>query len=395
MKTRFLIKESLQALRHNVLRSLLTIIGIIVGIISVTAMLGLGSGLSNNITEQFNSFASGDLSVSGDLTHADFLWIKEQPYVKAAFAEKPVMGVTTLAYNTEFHPSITSVVGDYAKLRNYEMVAGDVFDTADPNFSERVAVVSESFQEAVAEEVGQTPTVGQKIVIGSQQYEIVGVIAIESAGFGGGDGTILIPYRTTVGTFSNSASFSSINISLKDSSLFEVAGEDILAGLNASRYLALDSDEIFQAQTAQSLIEAIQQTTGMITIFLGIIGGIALFVGGIGTMNMMLTSVTERTKEIGLRKAVGARNRDILLQILIESVSLTTLGGAVGIGITVIISYFTNQLLANSSFPISLLISWKVVLLAFLVSFVIGVIFGLYPARNASRLQPVDALRSE
>jgi putative ABC transport system permease protein len=133
----------------------------------------------------------------------------------------------------------------------------------------------------------------------------------------------------------------------------------------------------------------------MITIFLGIIGGIALFVGGIGTMNMMLTSVTERTKEIGLRKAVGARNRDILLQILIESVALTTLGGAVGIGITVIISYFTNQLLANSSFPISLLISWKVVLLAFLVSFSIGVIFGLYPARNASRLQPVDALRSE
>ncbi|MFA7395213.1 MAG: ABC transporter permease [Candidatus Paceibacterota bacterium] len=395
MKTRFLIKESLQALRHNVLRSLLTIIGIIVGIISVTAMLGLGSGLSNNITEQFNSFASGDLSVSGDLTHADFLWIKEQPYVKAAFAEKPVIGVTTLAYNTEFYPSITSVVGDYAKLRNYEVVAGDVFDTADPDFSERVAVVSESFQEAVAEEIGQTPTIGQRIVIGSQQYEIVGVIAIESAGFGGGDGTILIPYRTTVGTFSNSASFSSVNISLKDSSLFEVAGEDILAGLNASRYLALDSDEIFQAQTAQSLIEAIQQTTGMITIFLGIIGGIALFVGGIGTMNMMLTSVTERTKEIGLRKAVGARNRDILLQILIESVALTTLGGAVGIGITVIISYFTNQLLANSSFPISLLISWKVVLLAFLVSFAIGVIFGLYPARNASRLQPVDALRSE
>lgn len=395
MKTRFLIKESLQALRHNVLRSLLTIIGIIVGIISVTAMLGLGSGLSNNITEQFNSFASGDLSVSGDLTHTDFLWIREQPYVKAAFAEKPVMGVTTLAYNTEFYPSITSVVGDYAKLRNYEVVAGDVFDTADPDFSERVAVVSESFQEAVAEEIGQTPTIGQRIVIGSQQYEIVGVIAIESAGFGGGDGTILIPYRTTVGTFSNSASFSSVNISLKDSSLFEVAGEDILAGLNASRYLALDSDEIFQAQTAQSLIEAIQQTTGMITIFLGIIGGIALFVGGIGTMNMMLTSVTERTKEIGLRKAVGARNRDILLQILIESVALTTLGGAVGIGITVIISYFTNQLLANSSFPISLLISWKVVLLAFLVSFAIGVIFGLYPARNASRLQPVDALRSE
>ena len=395
MKTRFLIKESLQALRHNVLCSLLTIIGIIVGIISVTAMLGLGSGLSNNITEQFNSFASGDLSVSGDLTHADFLWIREQPYVKAAFAEKPVIGGTVLAYNTEFHPSITSVVGDYAKLRNYEVVAGEVFDTSDPDFSERVAVVSESFQEAVAEEVGQTPTIGQRIVVGSQQYEIVGVIAIESAGFGGGDGTILIPYRTTVGTFSNSASFSSVNISLKDSSLFEVAGEDILAGLNASRYLALDSDEIFQAQTAQSLIEAIQQTTGMITIFLGIIGGIALFVGGIGTMNMMLTSVTERTKEIGLRKAVGARNRDILLQILIESVALTTLGGAVGIGITVIISYFTNQLLANSSFPISLLISWKVVLLAFLVSFAIGVIFGLYPARNASRLQPVDALRSE
>ncbi len=395
MKYLFLIKESLQSLRHNILRSLLTVIGIVVGIISVTTMLGLGAGLSDNITDRFSAFATGDLSISGDLKYTDLEWINDRPYVSATLAEKSVAGTTVIVYSSEFSPSITSVVGDYAEIQKYELLDGEVFDTQSPNFSDKVLVISQDFQEAVSEETGQKPTLGHKILVDGQQYEIVGIIDIETAGFNSGDGSILIPYQTTIGTLSGTDTFSSISILLEDSSYFEVAGVDILSGLNASRNLSSDSTDSFSAQTAQSIIETIQETANIISIFLGVIGGIALFVGGIGTMNMMLTSVTERTKEIGLRKAVGARDRDILLQILIESVFITTFGGVVGIIITVIGSYFANQFLLSSSSSISIIISWNVILTAFCVSMFIGVIFGIYPSRNASKLQPVDALRSD
>jgi putative ABC transport system permease protein len=183
-------------------------------------------------------------------------------------------------------------------------------------------------------------------------------------------------------------------MNLVDVSYFETYSQHILTSLNASRYVAADSDEFFGVSSAQEFIETALETTAMIGVFLGVIGGIALFVGGIGTMNMMLTTVTERTKEIGLRKAVGARDQDILLQILFESVLLTLLGGAIGIALTYGVAYIANRVLADNAF-LSVELSGTVVLYAVIVSFCVGIIFGLYPARNASKLQPVDALRSD
>jgi len=395
MGIRFLIKESLQALRHNILRSFLTVIGIIVGIISVTAMLGLGGGLSASILDRFSSFASGDLSVSGEITYRDLSWITEQPYVDKALAKKTISNASTVMYSTGFSPTITTVVGDYSDIQSYDLVEGDVFDFHNPDFNERVAVVTTDFRDSVSDEVGQSSMVGQPLTISGQRYQIIGMIEVSSSGFGGGgDGEILIPYATAVGTLSGTKEFSTVNVLLKDSSYYEVAGKDLLAGLNASRYLSADSEDIFNVSTAQSIIESAQETTQMITLFLGIVGGIALFVGGIGTMNMMLTTVTERTKEIGLRKAVGARDRDILLQILSESVVLTSFGGAVGIIIAVSGSSLANQVLASSNF-VTIIISWQVVFFAAFTALAVGVVFGVYPARRASKLQPVDALRTE
>jgi len=203
-----------------------------------------------------------------------------------------------------------------------------------------------------------------------------------------------VPYQSAVGTLTNTSNFSTLGVTLKDSSYFEITGKHILEGLNTSRYLAPDSDDLFSVSTAQSMIESAQETTSMISLFLGIVGGIALFVGGIGTMNMMLTTVTERTKEIGLRKAIGARRRDILLQFLIESVFLTSIGGVLGITLTAVGSIFANKLLADSN-VISVIVSSQVVAIATGVAIAVGIIFGLYPANNASKLQPVDALRTE
>jgi putative ABC transport system permease protein len=393
MKFRFLITESLQALRSNLLRSLLTIVGIVVGIFSVTAMLALGAGVSENLLNSFNSLsASGDISVSGKTTYQDLEWIKGEPYVKNSLASLPLNEADVIAFGTDFYPELQSVVGDYSAIQSYEIVSGAVFDWSDPKFSEPVAVVTNMFADSVLEDTGRT-VLGEEIIVGGAKYKVIGVIKVGSFSFGPDDGSIMLPYGAAVGTLSKSKDFSSISVILHDSSYFEIAGKAVLNGLNASRQLVADSDDMFSVQTSQSFIETTQSIVTMMSLFLGVIGGIALFVGGIGTMNMMLTTVTERTKEIGLRKAVGARDRDIMLQILIESVSLTTLGGFVGILLSYVAAFIANQILADSF--IKVLINTQVVVFAALVAIGVGVIFGLYPARNASRLQPVDALRSE
>jgi putative ABC transport system permease protein len=285
------------------------------------------------------------------------------------------------------------VLGDYEAIQKYTIVSGNVFDFTDAGYSEPVAVVSDGFADAVLKETGRS-VLGQIITINGVNYGVQGVITSSSILFTRGDGVILLPYRAVTESLSNTTLFSSGALLLKDSSYFEIAGQHILAGLNASRELAPDSDDVFSVETAQSFIETAQETTKMISLFLGFVGGIALFVGGIGTMNMMLTTVTERTKEIGLRKAIGARNRDILLQILIESVMLTTFGGALGILLSLGVAKIANQIFADSEI-IRVLVNIQVVLLAAVVSITVGVVFGIYPARRASRLEPVDALRAE
>lgn len=393
MKFKFLITESLQALRSNFLRSFLTIIGIVVGIFSVTAMLALGEGLSSNILDRFSSFASGDLTVSGEITYNDFSWIKDQPYVKNSLASLSVNNAEVVVFGNDFSPTIQSAVGDYKALQSYEIVSGEVFDWSNSDFSEAVAVVSDGFADSVEEDTGRA-VLGEEISVGGTQYKVIGIIESSSMSFTRGDGVILLPYKQVVGSLSNTKNFSSVGVLLQDSSYFEVTGKAVLNGLNTSRQLASDSEDTFSVETSQSFIETAQETTQMISLFLGIVGGIALFVGGIGTMNMMLTTVTERTKEIGLRKAVGARDRDIMLQILIESVSLTSLGGFIGILLSLGAAQIANQIFADSEI-IKILVNTEVVVFAALVAVAVGVIFGLYPARNASKLQPVDALRSE
>jgi len=393
MQIKFLISESLQSLRSNLLRSFLTIIGIVVGIFSVTAMLSLGEGLSANVLDRFSSFASGDLTVSGEITFTDFSWINEQPYVTESLASLSINNSEVIALGSDFSPTVQVVVGDYEGVQSYDIVSGEVYDWNDSNFGEAVAVVSDGFADAVLEETSQS-ILNQTITIGGQKFTVIGVIESSSMQFTRGDGVILVPYSKAIGTLTSTKNFSSVAILLQDSTYYEIAGQHILASLNASRQLAADSEDVFSVETAQSFIETAEETTQMISLFLGIVGSIALFVGGIGTMNMMLTTVTERTKEIGLRKAVGARDRDIMLQILVESVALTSLGGFLGILLSLGVGRIANTIFADSDI-ISILINTKVIALAAFVAVAVGVVFGLYPARNASRLQPVDALRAE
>jgi putative ABC transport system permease protein len=394
MNPLYIISEAIQALRSNLLRSMLTVVGIVVGIFSVTIMLALGAGLSSNILDTFDSFIAGDITIVGDLTPVDLSWVHEQRYVSSAVAIQEVSRTTVTAAGSTFSPTITLPLGDYVDVVGVTLLSGSLFDFSSSTYSERVALVNEAFVLAVQEETGVN-VASTTVTIGGQLYTVLGVIEGGTGGFGRqGDGSILIPHRSAIGVLTNTTNFSSIAVNLKDQAYYEVAAKHTLESLNVSRAAAKDSEDYFSVTSAQDAIESAKETTSMLSVFLALIGSIALFVGGIGTMNMMLTTVTERTKEIGLRKAIGARDKDILLQILAESVMLTMVGGALGILLTYGASFIVNQLLAADSI-ISLKLSAQVVALATTVAFIVGVIFGVYPARNAAKLQPVEALRSE
>ncbi len=388
------LKEAAQALRSNALRSSLTVVGIVVGIFSVTAMLALGEGLSGNIAERFNAFTSGDITVVGDITDQDFKWLEDRPYASVVVGFQSANNAETIFAGESFQPAVQTILGDYEAVTGFELISGTSFDFTDPNFNERVAIVNEGFLESVEADAGVDASSGV-LILNGQRFTIIGVREGGSGGFGRrGDGAVIVPYAAALGVLTNTTHFSSVGVNLIEVSYFETYSKHILSSLNASRYAEADSDEYFGVSSAQEFIETALETTSMIGVFLGVIGGIALFVGGIGTMNMMLTTVTERTKEIGLRKAVGARNKDILLQILFESILLTLFGGLIGIALTYGVAYIANIVLADNSF-LSVEMSGTVVVYAVIVSFCVGIIFGLYPARNAAKLQPVDALRSD
>jgi len=392
MKFYHVFHEGAEALRTNLLRSTLTIIGIVVGIFSVTAMLALGAGLTANVSDRFSSFILGDLTISGTLTPNDLAIATDKPYVARVLASKTSNNAVSYAEQS-YSPTVEYVLGDYLTMQKYTIVAGEVFDWTDKDYNEQVAVVTDGFVTATGKNTGVSP-LNQTVIIGGQPFRVIGVISGNNMNYTRGDGMVFVPFASAVGTLTSANTFSSFAVSLKDNSYYEVAGADLLASLNAAHQLTRDSSDAYSIQTAQSFITTAKQTISMITLFLGVVGGIALFVGGIGTMNMMLTTVTERTKEIGLRKAIGARDQDILLQILIESVLLTSIGGAIGILLTIGLGALANKLLAGNQL-ISVVVNMNVIALAAAVAVTVGVVFGLYPARNASRLQPVDALRAD
>jgi putative ABC transport system permease protein len=389
-----IIKEALQGLRSNALRSSLTIFGIVVGIFAVTAMLALGEGLSNNILDRFNSFSTGDITVSGDLRYDDLQWVNNQKYISGSLAIQSISNVEVTVGDVSISPSLRTYIGDYDAVRGGKIVSGELFDFSDVSYNEPKVIINEGFLERVKEESGVDVSEG-RIIINGQSFDVVSVIQGGTGGFGRrGDGTVIVPYAAALGLLTNTKQFSSIGINLVNQEYYEIAGKNILESLNTSRSAPRDSENFFSVNSSQDAIESAQETTQMLTLFLGIIGGITLFVGGIGTMNMMLTTVTERTKEIGLRKAIGARDKDILYQILVESVFLTGIGGILGILLAYGGSIVANNILGDDSL-ISVVLSWSVVLNATLVAFIVGLVFGIYPARNAAKLQPVDALRAD
>lgn len=407
MKTKDVLEETVVALSSNKVRSGLTMLGIVIGIASVIAMTAIGTGAQNSISESIQSIGANLIIVSPGapkgvgqqvsqgrgsaktLTLDDVESLKNIEGVKAVTAEVSSR-YQVIAKGTNTNTTVDGVTPEYPAVRNLEVEDG-VFITDQNNTSgAKVAVLGPT---VVTDLFGEedTDVVGQIIKINGTQFKIIGVTKAKGGtGFQNPDDMIYIPLTTSQRYFSGDSYVNSISIAAINSEVTSQVQEDITTALLKQHNISEIASADFSTMNQSDIIATASSTAGTFTMLLSAIAGISLLVGGIGIMNMMLTSVTERTREIGLRKAIGAKRRDINIQFLVEAVTLTFIGGVVGVilgwGISLGITYF-GVLEAQ--------VSISSVFLAFGVSAFIGIVFGYYPAQRASKLNPIEALRYE
>ncbi|HZY41404.1 MAG TPA: ABC transporter permease [Anaerolineae bacterium] len=404
------IKSALRALLANKLRSALTMLGIVIGVGSVVALLSVGTGAQSSITSQISNIGANVITVysgtrnnsapsgagggaTAPLTYEESKELKGLTGVAAVSPQ--VQSRQTLKYqSTQTSVQVVGVEPDYATVHPDQLDHGRFISAADVTSKSRVAIVG---SQIVTDLFGGLDPVGKSIKINGILFQVVGVLKSQgSGGFGfSRDSTTYVPITTAMARLSNSRvgsqkSVSTIEVSATNSDSIATAIAAITAKLRTLHKLSVGETADFTVQSQTDILSAATSVTSTLTVFLGAIAGISLLVGGIGVMNIMLVSVTERTREIGLRKAVGARRRDILYQFLTETLVMSILGGIIGI----IIGWGIATAVSAAGL-ITTVVSIESVALAFGFSAAIGVFFGLYPANRAAGLKPIEALRYE
>ncbi len=403
-----LVLEALESLNSNKLRSGLTILGIVIGVAAVIAMLAVGQGASNSITNQINSLGTNLLFVSRSfgqrgqtnpmpLTIADAQALADPSQAPDVAQVSPVINgnATLSAAGVTYSSEATGINANYPAMRNYTLSDGTFFTANQITGRSSVCVIGVD----VANNLFNTTSglIGQTIRMNKQPFTIVGVLEfVGGGGFGSADNIFLIPF-TTAQVRLNSRTpqqVGQILVQATSANTVTAASDEITSILRARHHITTATDD-FQVLSQASFVQSAQTITGTFTVFLGGVAGISLLVGGIGIMNIMLVSVTERTREIGLRKALGARKRDILVQSLTESAMLSLLGGLIGIGLGYIIAGVIGRIATASGTTLTPAVGVDSILIATLFSTAVGVFFGLYPANRAAGLEPVEALRYE
>jgi putative ABC transport system permease protein len=409
------LRMATAGLLANRLRSALTMLGILIGVSAVIMLVAVGNGASIQINNQVESLganviyvfpanARGSAGVSQgfgtgqSLTQADVDALNrrdQDPHVVAAIPISQSGGQITFGNQNYFAPT-TGTTAAFPQVRNYQIAEGSMFTDDDVTSVHRVVVLGQTVVDNLF--AGQDP-IGQTIKISRQSFRVVGVFAAKGGtGFGSQDNVVIAPI-TAVWAYLTGARghvISQIVASAASPSTVSQAETEITAILMQRHGVSDASQADFQLQSQQDILNQATSIATALTLVLGAIAGISLVVGGIGIMNIMLVTVTERTREIGIRKAIGARRRDILVQFLIEAMVLSGLGGALGIALGALLAGEATRIpaIASSSFPTPV-VSPPSVLLAFVVSVAIGLFFGIYPANRAARLHPIEALRYE
>jgi len=407
MRTRDLIEETYFALSINKVRSVLTILGIVIGIASVIALIAIGQGAQNSIESNIESIGSNLILImpgfprgvgtqvstgrggAQTLTQADAEAIEQQASLIKAVAPENSQRYQITYRGSNTNTQVVGTIPAYSTVRNVQVQTGSFITEAQVRSAAKVAVLGPTTKEDLFGT--DTSPLGQTIKINRIEFKVIGVTQSKGgSGFSNQDDMIFVPLTTVQRFLAGDNHLTSISLEVKDQQSMAVAQEQVTGLLlqrhNISNVLEAD----FNVLNQSDIVATASSVTNTFTILLASIAGISLLVGGIGIMNMMLTTVTERTREIGLRKAIGGKGREISLQFLAESIMLTFLGGIFGIIIGWILALGVGKF-ASIATKISLLS----IVLAFCVSAAIGVIFGYYPARRAAKLNPIEALRYE
>jgi putative ABC transport system permease protein len=405
MDLRESLSTALGSLMNNKMRAILTMLGVIIGVGAVIALLSLGEGVEASITDQIQGLGANLLIITTDqensggysaLSTEDLEAMADPFYAPAvSTVAAEVQGPQQVVYDGEdTRVTVSGVTANYFEVRNLDIALGVSLSEEDVEDKARVAVLGANVVEDLfpADEL----PIGQSVRIAGSKYEVVGTLE-EEGGMMGLDDQVFVPLTTaqsrlyTDRTRNGEMAVSIIFAQAVDQERIDAAIEQIEDLLRERHDIAYQADDDFQIINQADILDMASSVTGILTLFLGAIAGISLLVGGIGIMNIMLVSVTERTREIGIRKAIGALKRDILIQFLIESLSICVLGGLVGIGLGIASATVIGGLMED----LTAVVTAGSVAMSFGFAVAVGVVFGLYPAWRAASLRPIDALRYE
>ena len=400
------IRIALEGLKSNKLRSILTMLGIIIGVGAVIAMVSIGLGVQQKVQSSIASLGSNLLIVmpasnappgtvrlaAGSnitLTNQDAKAISKQVgginYVLPAVSSQ----YQVIYGNQNWKTSVQGTTTDFLTVRNYSVSAGSFFSHSDDNSRARVAVLGRTVATNL---FGAASPVGKTIRINQAPFRVVGVLSAKGQSSMGQDqdDLVLVPLSTAQDRLMGITYLNNISIQAKNAEVINKVQEDVTTLLRSRHRLAAGVENDFTVRNMTALMATMTETTGTITVLLGNIAAISLLVGGIGIMNIMLVSVTERTREIGIRKALGATFRNVLLQFIIEAVAISVTGGLFGIAVGIVGARVISWVAGWNT-----IVAWWAIVGAFGVSVLIGLFFGVYPARKAALLDPIDALRYE